>query len=195
MAHNLHMQTATWLVSRELTKAAGSWNTQLLGDDDGEYFCRVLMASNGVRFAHDVGVYYRDVPNSLSYLGLSNRKIEAHWYSMMLHIQYLRSMEDTDRTRAACVAYLQNWLGNFYPERMDIVNQAKQLAESMGGQLYTPRLSWKYSWIDTIFGRNSAKRAQVALPRLRWSVARFLDKALFKIENQKPVANPASARV
>ena len=30
MAHNLHMQTATWLVSRELTEAAGPWNTALL---------------------------------------------------------------------------------------------------------------------------------------------------------------------
>jgi glycosyltransferase involved in cell wall biosynthesis len=195
MTHNLHMQTATWLVSRQLTEAAGPWNTQLLGDDDGEYFCRVLMASKGVRFAHGVGVYYRDVPNSLSYLGLSNRKIEAHWHSMKLHIQYLKELEDTDRTRAACVAYLQNWLGNFYPERMDIVNEAKQLAESMGGQLHTPRLSWKYSWIDAIFGRNWAKRAQVALPRLRWSVARSLDKALFKMEHPKPAANPATARV
>src|SRR5262245_39232406 len=37
MEQNLHMQTATWLVSRELTDAAGPWNAQLLGDDDGEY--------------------------------------------------------------------------------------------------------------------------------------------------------------
>jgi hypothetical protein len=65
----------------------------------------------------------------------------------------------------------------------------------MGGQLHTPRLSWKYSWIDSIFGRNWAKRAQVALPRLRWSVARSLDKALFKMEHRKPAANQAIARV
>ena len=38
MGQNLHMQTATWLVSRELTEAAGPWDTRLLGDDDGEYF-------------------------------------------------------------------------------------------------------------------------------------------------------------
>src|SRR3989454_8667665 len=34
MGQNVFMQTATWLVSRELTEAAGPWNTQLLGDDD-----------------------------------------------------------------------------------------------------------------------------------------------------------------
>ena len=42
MSQNLHMQTATWLTSRELAEAAGPWDTRLLSDDDGEYFCRVL---------------------------------------------------------------------------------------------------------------------------------------------------------
>ena len=45
MGDNVYMQTASWLVSRELTEAAGPWDTRLLGDDDGEYFCRVLLAS------------------------------------------------------------------------------------------------------------------------------------------------------
>src|SRR5271165_4471603 len=50
MRENLHMQTATWLTSRDLTEAAGPWDVRLLGDDDGEYFWRVLLASEGVRF-------------------------------------------------------------------------------------------------------------------------------------------------
>ena len=38
MENDIYMQTATWLVSREVTEAAGPWDTRLLGDDDGEYF-------------------------------------------------------------------------------------------------------------------------------------------------------------
>src|SRR6266700_4344460 len=38
MGQKLHMQTATWLVSRTLTQAAGPWDTRLSLDDDGEYF-------------------------------------------------------------------------------------------------------------------------------------------------------------
>src|ERR1700676_2498236 len=65
---NIHMQTGTWLVSRELTEAAGPWNTQLLGDDDGEYFCRILLCSDGVRFVPEAKVYYRaSGASSLSY--------------------------------------------------------------------------------------------------------------------------------
>jgi len=184
MAHNLQMQTATWLVSRELTEAAGPWNTQLLGDDDGEYFCRVLLQSDGVRFVPDARVFYRMAgPSSLSYIGRSNRKMDAQLHSMRLHIGYLRSLEDSKRTRAACVTYLQNWLVNFYPERPGLVRHAEQLAVDLGGRLVAPRLSWKYLWIGVLFGRHLTKRAQVILPLMKWSLISHWDKALFRVEH------------
>jgi len=87
MGQNLYMQTATWLVSRELTEAAGPWDTRLLSDDDQEYFCRVLLASDGVRFVPGARVYYRARGSgSLSYIGSSDRKREAYWCSIQLHV-------------------------------------------------------------------------------------------------------------
>jgi glycosyltransferase involved in cell wall biosynthesis len=59
MSYNLHMQTATWLVSRQLTQATGPWDVRLVNDNDGEYFCRAILASNGVRFVRGAKVYYR----------------------------------------------------------------------------------------------------------------------------------------
>ena len=49
MRENIHMQNATWLVSRELAEAAGPWDTRLDFDQDGEYFCLVFLASEGTR--------------------------------------------------------------------------------------------------------------------------------------------------
>jgi glycosyltransferase involved in cell wall biosynthesis len=185
MELNIYMQTATWLVSRELAEAAGPWDTRLLGDDDGEFFDRVLLASNGTRFVKESRVYYRQSgASSLSYIGHSNRKLEAQWLSMQLHIGYLRSLVDDDRVRAACVIYIRNWMGNFYPERLDIFRQAQELTKSLGGELQVPSLSWKYSWIDSIFGRAQAKRAQVTLPMLKWSVIKRWDEALSRIQNR-----------
>jgi len=186
MQFNIYMQTASWLVSRELAKAAGPWDTTLLGDDDGEYFCRVLLASDGVRFVPEARVYYRSSgASSLSYIGNSDRKMEAQWRSMELHIRYIRSLEDSARVRAACVTYLQNWLVFFYPHRSDLVQQAENMALSLGGTLHPPTLSWKYSWIAALFGREKARRAQVALPRLKWSLIQRWDKALYQIEGRK----------
>jgi glycosyltransferase involved in cell wall biosynthesis len=185
MGKNLHMQTATWLVSRELTEAAGAWDTRLSGDDDGEYFCRVLLASNGVRFVPEAKVYYRaSGANSLSYIGHSNKKLDAQWISMKAHMRYLRSLEESERVRAACVQYLQNWMVFFYPGRVDIFDEAAEIAKSLGGKLNVPPLSWKYSWVRLIFGLRAAKRAQVFFPRLRWSMVRWWDKLLFRIESR-----------
>src|SRR5258708_22328500 len=75
LGQNVYMQTATWLVSRELTETAGPWNTRLMGDDDGEYFCRVLLASERIHFVPGAKVYYR-APwfGTLSHIGQSIRK-------------------------------------------------------------------------------------------------------------------------
>ena len=80
MEDNVYMQTATWLVGREVTQAAGPWDTRLLGDDDGEYFSRVLLVSDGTRFVPESKVYYRSAGSgSLSYIGFSDRKRDAQW--------------------------------------------------------------------------------------------------------------------
>src|SRR5262249_59488473 len=102
----------------------------------------------GVVFFADAKVFYRFSGYSrLSYIGRSDRKMAAHFDSMRLHIRYLLSLEDSSRTRAACVKYLQNWLLTFYPERMDIVREAESLAAELGGKLVGPGLPWKDVWL------------------------------------------------
>jgi len=49
MGENLHMQNATWLVSRQLAEAAGPWDERLDYDQDGEYFVRLFLRSEGPR--------------------------------------------------------------------------------------------------------------------------------------------------
>jgi glycosyltransferase involved in cell wall biosynthesis len=195
MGQNLYMQTATWLVSRALTEAAGPWDTRLLSDDDQEYFCRVLLASDGVRFIPEAKVYYRvSGSGSLRHIGMSDRKREAHWCSVQLHVGYLRSLEDSERARAACVNFLQDRMVVFYPERLDIFRQAEQLSRNLGRRLEVPRLSWKYSWIRALFGWRLARRAQWSLPNLKWSLARLWDKALFLSHIGRSGTNPKSSR-
>jgi hypothetical protein len=120
----------------------------------------------------------------LSYIGQSDRKMVAQWRSMQLHIRYIRSLEDSQRVREACVTFLQNWLPFFYPNRPDLVKEIEEMTASLGGKLQPPPLSWKYSWIAALFGRQQAKRAQIILPRVKWSLFRHWDKALFEFERK-----------
>ena len=180
---NLFMQTSTWLVPRELSDGVGPWDTRLVVDDDGEYFCRVLLASDGVRFVPDAKVYYRvSGHTSVSYVGQSQRKLDAQWVSMQLHIQYLRSVDDSDRARDACAHYLEHWLPYFYPDRQDVIDQAGALAQSLGRRLRPPRVSWKYSVLAALLGSRLATPTQHAVRRVRSSIARAWDRALAHAE-------------
>jgi glycosyltransferase involved in cell wall biosynthesis len=192
MGENLHMQTATWLTSREMVEAAGPWDTRLLSDDDGEYFCRVMLASKGTRFVPEARVFYRLTPSSrLSFIGTSDRKKDAMVISMKLHIQYLRSLEESERVRKACLTYIQNWLGVFYPERPDILAELQNLAAELGGCLKEPRLNWKCAWMKPIFGYKTAKSAQMLLSQLRSTLEGRWNKAIHDLENRKAFVHRA----
>src|SRR6266851_175183 len=185
MGENLHMQTATWLTSRELAEAAGPWDTRLIGDDDGEYYCRVLLASNGTRFVPEAKVFYRVTSsNRWSYIGTSDKKKTAMFLSMQLHVKYLRSLEDSERVRKACLTYMQTWFHNFYPDRPDIVAELQALAGELQGHLATPRLRWKYAWMEPIFGLDAAKHAQMVLPQMKASLIRSWDKIMYRLETR-----------
>ena len=196
MGENLHMQTGTWLTSRELIEAAGPWDTRLMSDDDGEYYCRVLLASEGTRFVPEARVFYRVSPSSRwSYIGNSNKKRDAMLLSMKLHVGYLRSLEESDRVRKACVTYMQNWYENFYPDRPDIMAELQALAAELHGHLETPRLRWKYAWMEPVFGRDTAKRAQMVLPQMKASLVRTWDKAMYQLETRGTGAMPVAHAV
>lgn len=196
MNENLHMQTATWLTSRELAEAAGPWDRRLANDDDGEYFCRVLLASEGTRFVPEAKMFYRITGSKrVSYIGNSDKKKEALLASIKLHIKYLRSLEESGRVRRACITYMQTWYENFYPERPDIVAEVQNLAAQLGGSLEVPRLRWKYAWIKPVLGWEAAKRAQRTLPQLKSSLIRRWDKGLFKYRARHEIAAPAGAAI
>lgn len=182
MSLNIYMQTASWLVSREVVEAAGPWDPRLLGDDEGEYLCRVLAQSKAIRFVPGAKVYYRlSGTSSLSYIGASAAKVEAQWQSMKVHMRTLRSLEESARVHAACVKYMQDWLIHFYPEHPELLREMQAAAEEMGIPLALPRLSWKYAWIAQLFGWSAAKRAQRTLPALRWSALRAVDRLFHSI--------------
>ena len=184
MSDNVFMQTAVWLVSRELTDAAGPWDAGMLTDDDGEYFSRVLLKADGIRFVADARVYYRMTgPSRGSTMGRSRAKLEAKFRAMEIQIANLRSLEDSAEVRTACVKYLQDWLIHFHRYAPDLVGRAEGLARQLGGQLETPRLSWKYAWMQPLYGEDIAMEARRTLPTVRWSLQRAWDKALFRIEN------------
>jgi glycosyltransferase involved in cell wall biosynthesis len=186
MEQNHHMQTATWLVSRELTGLAGPWDVRLSLDDDGEYFCRVLLASSGVHFVREAKVFYRAASStSLRNVDGSNEKLESFFLSTQLHVQYLLSLENSERVRFICLNYLQRRVRNFVPERPDLVHKIEKIAAHLGGRITSPELGGKYFFIERFVGYAAAKRSRSLLRRWKWSLIRSWDRALARLESGK----------
>ena len=186
MNENLHMQNATWLVSREMAEAAGPWDEALNYDQDGEYFDRLLVKSEGTRFVPGTGIFYRaSGTGSISYIGTSDKKKESLLRSMKLRIQYIRSLEESDRVRKACVTHIQTWYDKFYPGRPDLVAELQGIAAELGSRLKAPPLQPKYAWLEPILGRKTAEKAQNFFPQLRSTMIRRWDKAMFDLETRQ----------
>ena len=186
MENNDWMAIESWLISRELTDAAGRWDISLLRDNDGDYVSRVVCASEGIRFAGNARSYIRRGNRATvsSDFNLSGRKVDSIFKSITQQIGYLRALDDSARARRACAGYLQRWLHYFYPERPDLVSQLEELVLSLGGHSELPEVSWKVACIQKCFGWKTARHLQSSMRRYRQAMARAWDKTMFRLERR-----------
>jgi glycosyltransferase involved in cell wall biosynthesis len=178
---NTYFQSSCWLVSRKLTEMAGPWWDLRSPDDDGEYFCRVVAAAKEIHFVPEARCYWR-VGNSGSFSETRKKSTtvqEAALKSMQRCIEHFLKLEDSRESRAACVKFLQFRMNLVYPENEAAMNQMQAMARGLGGVLSPPPLSWKYQWIQTLFGPHAARRARKFGPRLRTATERNWDKFMY----------------
>lgn len=159
------MNPAAWLVSRRLTELAGPWDDRLSlsGDDDGEYMCRLVAKSVAVAFAQEARCYYRiGNVNGLSWRR-SDAALDAFFLATTLSISHLRSLEDSERTRVACLQLLQSRVRYFYSVRPAIMKAAEKLASELGGTLWPPSVSPGFRLVSGIAGWEMAMKIKNGL--------------------------------
>jgi hypothetical protein len=113
--------------------------------------------------------------------------MEAQLASMQTNIRYLRSLEDSPRVRTACLEYLRVWQPAFYSEGSELVAKARQMAVELGGELPPPTFSWKYAWIQHLFGWSAASRTFMRYNECKDIALRWWDKSLSVLEGSRPI--------
>jgi hypothetical protein len=130
---NLMMHPAAWLVSRELADRAGAWDTSLTLDDDGEFFSRVVLASEGIRHCEAALSYYRSNLKG----SLSRRKTSTAWQSAFLSLKktgdLLLARDATGSSKGSLANAFQRLAFAMYPNEPAIVRQCEGLVKSLGG--------------------------------------------------------------
>jgi glycosyltransferase involved in cell wall biosynthesis len=127
------MHPSSWLVPRAVAERAGPWDESLTLNDDGEYFCRVLLASAGLAFTPGARSYYRSgLPGSLSQRR-DERSRRSQFHSIELSAQHLLAAEDSPRIRRACANYYQRFLHDFFPTPRELMRTAASQVSILGG--------------------------------------------------------------
>ncbi|WP_200977033.1 glycosyltransferase family A protein [Echinicola sp. 20G] len=133
-AWNYQEMTAdsSWLVSRELVDLAGPWNEDLTINQDGEFFCRVLLNCSKVIYDNKSSVYYR----SLNEGNVSQQKSEKSWCSLLMSYScYQRDVlkvEDSPRVRKALKKVYQKFIYDVFPEHSDLIAEAENHIQNLG---------------------------------------------------------------
>jgi hypothetical protein len=100
-------------------------------------------------------------------------------------VQYLRGLEDSPRTSAACTQFLRNSLVFFYPDQESILIEAEQLADELGGTLGVPPLPKKYALIRRLAGWRAARSLQIRLQNFRQEFEIKVDEIRSRAESQQ----------
>ena len=120
-----------WLLPKKLILKAGLWNEDLTLNDDGEFMCRVLLASKGNLFVEDALVYYRQVPNSLSKNNTSFKAANSLLTSFELYEKHVLQIDDSLRVKKSLATNYLTFIYEYYPKFSDLTNRAKIKCENL----------------------------------------------------------------
>jgi len=125
MGHGM-MIPSCWLIPKTVIEKAGLWDERLSLHDDGEFMCRVLLASKAQVFVEDTCVYYRQVEGSLS---RNNQSLQAAKSALAVCQSYdkqLLQRQDNDQVRRALAYNYCRLLYEFYPKHKSVLKEARQ---------------------------------------------------------------------
>ena len=154
------MHPAAWLVPRTVAQIAGLWNEDLSLNDDGEYFCRVVLASKGVKFCSDAKAYYRSGNSSSLSAAKSPSAIKSAFLSFELGTSNLLAKENSKRTCHACATVFQRFIYDVYPSMPELINKAEEYVDLLGGSDLQLTVGSRFQAISKLFGWKIARRIQ-----------------------------------
>lgn len=161
------MHPSAWLVPRAVAGRAGPWNESLTLNDDGEYFCRVLLGGAGIAFCADTDArsYYRSgLPGSLSQQR-GERARRSQFQSIELIVAALRAAEDSPRTRRAAAGHWRTFVHDFFPFPADLIQRAEEEVQRLGEVVGHPAMGPKTAALAALIGWRNVWRLKHRLNR------------------------------
>lgn len=121
-----------WLIPKPIIDKAGLWDERLSLHDDGEFMCRVLLASKGNVFVENTVVYYRQQDNSLSRQHKSKMAAESALLVYKSYQQQILKFQDSKLTRRALARNFSRFVYEYYPAHAQLIKEAYREINELG---------------------------------------------------------------
>ncbi|MBS1531843.1 MAG: glycosyltransferase, partial [Bacteroidetes bacterium] len=149
----------SWLSPRQILDKSGPWDEELTTDDDGEYFCRVMLAAGSIVYVPGVINYYRRY-RSGSNLSAKNddRSMRSRLRAAELKYEHLKAAAAGSAADRAMAKVFKEMAVSFYPEHRYLYLIAMKHVKEAGGSDFVPRLGGPVTeMIKILFGWRAAK--------------------------------------
>lgn len=156
------MANFAWLTPRPLLEQAGQWDETLSLADDGEYFCRVVLAASAVLFCGAArGLYRSTAAPRLS--GRRDREaLVSAFTAIDLSCQHLLERCGSPAAKKACATHYQRFAYDCYPQARDLVARAERRASELGGSELQPGGGPAFQLLAKSFGWKFGRACQRA---------------------------------
>ena len=126
------MTLSGWLIPKPIIDKAGLWDENLSLHDDGEFMCRVLLASKGNVFVENTVVYYRQQDNSLSRDHTSKKAAESALLVYKSYQKEILKFQDSKLTRRALARNFSRFIYEYFPAHAQLINEAYREINELG---------------------------------------------------------------
>jgi glycosyltransferase involved in cell wall biosynthesis len=127
------MPNFAWLAPRTVIGKAGPWNERLSLNDDGEFFCRVVLASSGILFCNDARGYYRTLFDPTLSKRRDDDALASYYESIELSCRTLLQHCVSAAAARACATHYQRFIFDAYPDAPALVQKAERNVSRFGG--------------------------------------------------------------
>jgi glycosyltransferase involved in cell wall biosynthesis len=152
------IQTNAWLTPAGIIKKAGYWSEFYSPDDDGEYFCRVVLASSGIVYVKDCFNYYRKYKSDDNLAAIKTKQaLEGKFKSFLLKKQHLLDATKDEIAKKALAHSAMDIAVDAYLVDKALSLEILKTIEDIGGTSYVPALGGKViEFIKKTFGWKTA---------------------------------------
>jgi glycosyltransferase involved in cell wall biosynthesis len=150
------VQPNAYLITRKVANEIGEWNDDISPspDEDGEYFARVLLASQMVIYTEGINFYRKnESANSLSQIFSLQRAINL-LETVELKFQHLLKIDNSNEVKKIFQIHISQVVYQFGSEYPEIITQAKNIIYKWGFKKFELLDNTKFNILSFFLGIN-----------------------------------------